>query len=99
MVEHGEVSMMRLFDPLGLLRRLCGQFERRAVEAGLPRPFDLGFLVEGQKYQIELGREGIGVTSQRVGRSYLRLNVADFTRLVLGQLDWDLSLIHISEPT
>lgn len=90
--EHGEVSMMRLFDPLGLFRRLCGQFERRAVEAGLPRPLDLGLLVEGQKYQLELGREGIGVTSQRVGRSYLRLNVADFTRLVLGQLDWDAAV-------
>ena len=90
--EHGEVSMMRLFDPLGLLRRLCGQFERRAVEARLPRPLDLGLLVEGQKYQLELGREGIGVTSQRVGRSYLRLNVADFTRLMLGQLDWDAAV-------
>ena len=27
-----------------------------------------------------------------LGRSYLRLNVADFTRLVLGQLDWDRAL-------
>ena len=27
-----------------------------------------------------------------MGRSYLRLNVADFTRLVLGQLDWDAAL-------
>ncbi len=24
-----------------------------------------------------------------MGRSYLRMNVADFTRLLLGQLDWD----------
>ena len=28
----------------------------------------------------------------RLGRSYLRLNVADFTRLVLGQLDWPAAL-------
>ena len=84
--------MMRLLDPLKLLRRLCGQFDRRAAEAGLPRPLDLGLLVEGQKYQLELGPEGVGATSQRVGRSYLRLNVADFTRLVLGQLDWDAAL-------
>jgi predicted N-acetyltransferase YhbS len=90
--DHDEVSMMRLLDPLGLLRRLCGQFERRAADARLPHPFDLGLLVEGQKYQIELGRDSIGVTSQRVGRSYLRLNVADFTRLVLGQLDWDAAV-------
>ncbi len=90
--EHGEVYMMRLLAPLKLLRRLCGELDRRAAEARLPRPLDLGLLVEGQKYQVELGREGVIATSQRVGRSYLRLNVADFTRLVLGQLDWDAAI-------
>jgi predicted N-acetyltransferase YhbS len=91
-LEHGEVYMMRLLNPLELLRRLCGQFERRAAEAHLSRPLDLGLLVEGQKYQVELGPQGVDATSQRVGRSYLRLNVADFTRLVMGQLDWDAAI-------
>jgi predicted N-acetyltransferase YhbS len=91
--DHGEVCMMRLLDPLELLRGLCGEFERRAAAAHLSRPFELGLLMEGQKYQVELGREGVAVTSQRLGRSYLRLNVADFTRLVLGQLDWDSALL------
>jgi predicted N-acetyltransferase YhbS len=90
--EHGEVYMARLLDPLELLRRLCGQFERRAVAARLSRPLDLGLLREGQKFQLELGREGITATSQRLGRSYLRLNVADFTRLVFGQLDWEAAI-------
>jgi hypothetical protein len=85
--------MMRLLDPLELLRQLCGEFERRAVAAHLSRPLDLGLLIEGQKYQVELGREGVAATSQRLGRSYLRLNVADFTRLVFGQLDWDSALM------
>ena len=84
--------MMRLLGPLKLLRRLCGEFDRRAAEAGLPRPLELALLVEGRKYQIELGREGAAATAQRMGRSYLRLNVADFTRLVLGQLDWEAAL-------
>ena len=35
---------------------------------------------------------GVKAESQRLGRSYLRLNVADFTRLVLGQLDWDAAI-------
>ena len=90
--EHGEVSMMRLLDPLELLRRLCGEFDRRAAEARLSRPLDLGLLVEGQKYQIEIGRETVKVTARHVGRSYLRLNVADFTRLVLGQLDFEAAI-------
>jgi ribosomal protein S18 acetylase RimI-like enzyme len=87
--DRGEVYMARLLDPLGLLRRLSDEFLRRADAAGLPRPLDLGLLVEGQKYRIEIGREGVTVTGQRIGRSYLSLNVADFTRLLLGDLDWD----------
>ena len=81
--------MMRLLKPLELLRRLCDRFDRLASEAKLPRPLDFGLLVDGQKYQLELWAEGVNATSEHVGRSYLRLNVADFTRLVLGQLDWD----------
>jgi hypothetical protein len=90
--EHGEVYMMRLLNPLELLRRLGGEFQRRAAAASLPRPLDLGLSVDGQKCQLELRPEGVGVTSERMGRSYLRLNVADFTRLVLGQLDWDAAV-------
>jgi len=88
-----EVYMMRLLDPLELLRQLCDQFERRAAAAHLSRPLDLGLLREGQKFQLELGRDGVAATSQRLGRSYLRLNVADFTRLVLGQLDWEAAIV------
>ena len=91
--EHGEVHMMRLLDPLELLRRLSEQFERRAAAAHLPRPLDLGLLRDGQKFQLELGRDGVVATSQRLGRSYLRLSGADFTRLVLGQLDWDAAIV------
>jgi len=90
--DHGEVFMARLLEPLKLLRRLCGQFHRRAEEADLPRPLEFGFLVDGKKYQLELTREEVRAVSRRIGRSYLRLNVADFTRLVLGQLDWDRAL-------
>jgi predicted acetyltransferase len=87
--ERGEVCMARLLDPMQLLRKLCGEFCRRAAQANLPRPLELGFQVEGQKYQLELAQQGAEVVCHRMGRSYLRLNVADFTRLVLGQLDWD----------
>ena len=90
--ECAEVCMARLLDPLELLRRLCGEFDCRARVARVPRPLDLGMLVEGKKYQLELGREGVTATSQRIGRSYLRLNVVDFTRLLLGQLDWDAAI-------
>jgi len=87
--DHGEVYMARLLDPLKVLRGLCGELHRRAEEAGLSRPLELGLLVDGKKYQLELTREQTRAVSRRIGRSYFRLNVADFTRLVLGQLDWE----------
>jgi predicted N-acetyltransferase YhbS len=89
MPDRGEVCMMRLLEPAELLRRLRRLLNRRAWRAGLHRPSELGLLVEGHKLQLELGKKGIGVNSQRMGRSYLALNAADFTRLLLGQLDWD----------
>ncbi len=87
--ERGEVYMARLLQPKRLLERLCGEFCLRARQARLPRPLELGLQVEGQKYQLELTTCGAAVVAHRMGRSYLRMNVADFTRLLLGQLDWD----------
>ena len=89
--ERAEFCMARLLDPLGLLKMLCGVFVQRAAEAQLARPLELGLLVDGQKYQIEIAGRG-RATADTLGRSYLRLNVADFTRMVLGQLDWDRAL-------
>jgi ribosomal protein S18 acetylase RimI-like enzyme len=88
-----EYCMARLFNPLGILRMMCGVFVQRATEAGLGRPLELGLLVDGRKYQIEMLGSG-RATADTLGRSYLRLNVADFTRLVLGQLDWDRALVE-----
>jgi hypothetical protein len=90
--DDGEFCMARLLDPLGLLHHMAAEFNRRADAAGIPRPLELGLLVDGRKCQIALGRKGAAIHSDRLGRSYLRLNVADFTRLVLGQLDWDRAL-------
>jgi hypothetical protein len=84
--------MARLLDPFALLRRLADEFCRRAKAAGVDCPLDLGLLVEGRKYQIEISPQRANVVVQQLGRSYLRLNVADFTRLVLGQLDWERAI-------
>ena len=89
--QQAEYCMARLLNPLGLLRMLCGMFVQRAAEAGLAQPLELGLLVDGRKFQIEVAGGG-RATADTLGRSYLHLNVADFTRLVLGQLDWDRAL-------
>ncbi len=89
--DRAEFCMAKLLDPLRLLKMMCGVFTQRATEAKLARPLGLGLLVDGQKYQIDIAGSGRAI-ADTMGRSYLRLNVADFTRLVLGQLDWDRAL-------
>jgi len=84
--------MARLLDPLKLLRCLCGELHRRARQAALPLPLELGLAVEHKRYHFQIDDSAASVVSRKLGRSYLRLNVADFTRLVLGQLDWDEAL-------
>jgi predicted acetyltransferase len=87
--DRGEVFMARLLDPLKMLRKLSGAFLRRSEEASLPRPFELGLQLDNVKYSLEIGHQEVKVAAGRIGRSYMSMNVADFTRLVLGQLDWD----------
>ncbi len=86
--DHGEVFMARLLNPLKLLRQLLVEFSRRADQACLPLPIEFGLAVDRKRYNIELTGSGSKVLSRKLGHNYLRLNVADFTRLVLGQLDW-----------
>ena len=64
------LCMARLLDPLGLLRMMCGVFVQRATEAGLGRPLELGLLVDGRKYQVEIAGSG-WATADTLGRSYL----------------------------
>jgi len=90
--DRGQVYMAKLLDPPALLGRLGGELHRRADEARLSRPLDLGLWFDGKKLQLELRPDGVRVVPGRMGRSYLRMNVADFTRLLLGQLDWDVAL-------
>ncbi len=91
-IDRGLVLMAKLLCPVKLLRKLAGQFHRRAEEAELARPVDLGLLVDGSKYRLALTSNGVEAVDRTIGRSYLRLNVADFTRLVLGHLDWDQAI-------
>jgi len=90
--DQGEVFMVRVLAPLKLLRLLGEEFERRANEAGLTRPLELGLTVDRKKYLLSLTQSGVKIVSRRLGRSYLQMNVADFTRSLLGQLDWDAAL-------
>jgi hypothetical protein len=78
-----------VLEPLKLLRTLCPVLHERANARDLPRPFELGFAVHGAKYRLVLTRRSVKCAPPRLGRSYLSMNDADFTRLLLGHLDLD----------
>lgn len=90
--DHGEVYMARLLAPMKLLGQLAEEFHRRAKAAQLSVPSELGLLVDGKKYRIALTRRTARIVSRRLPQDYLQMNVADFTRLVLGQLDWPIAM-------
>jgi predicted acetyltransferase len=86
---QGEVLMARVLEPAKLLRLLCPVLHERAQQRELERPFELGFSVHGAKYRLLLTRRSVKLVAPRLGRSYLTMNDADFTRLLLGHLDID----------
>jgi len=87
--DRGEVLMARLLAPLRLLRLWAPVLEERAGAGGLPREFELGLVVERRKFVLVRQNGRVEASSGRMGRSVLRMNVADFTRLVLGRIDWN----------
>lgn len=85
--HQGEVFMVKLLNPIQFLKDICCELHRRADAARLSRPCELGFLIEGEKYRIVLTRRNVKVEQERIGRSYLSCNHAEFARMVLGHLD------------
>jgi predicted acetyltransferase len=90
--SQGEVNMAKLMNPAAFLKMLCPELHRRAEAASLERPCELGLLVDGEKYRLVISRRSVKFGRHKIGRSYLVLNGANFTRLLLGHLDIDESL-------
>jgi hypothetical protein len=82
--DQNEVFMIKIIDPLRFLALLAPELEARAKQAGLPRDTELGLQVDGAKWRLIYTRHGFRVRTGKLGRSYLTLNRAEFTRLALG---------------
>jgi predicted N-acetyltransferase YhbS len=87
-----QMYMARLLDPVKLLRKQSAELCHRAAKADLPRSFELGLWVDDKKYRLSFSRQGARIASGSLGRSYIKMNVADFTRIVLGHLHWRKAL-------
>ena len=109
--DDGQVLMARLLQPTRLLKLLKTELHSRlqAARRDLPHepiPARLSLDVDGRHYAILMGNAGVAVQTGCAARlqsaHYVALNVADFTRLVLGQFDWDAAAdetsLHVSKP-
>ncbi len=86
---NGEVMMARVLDPVGLLRDLCGELQRRADRHRLPRPCELSLVCGEHRLRLTISRRSVKVSRDKPGRGVLRFNEAEFTRLLLGHTDVD----------
>ncbi len=90
--EGGEVFMARVPRPLLLLRQMKDLLVERATAAGLPHPAELGFLVGTKRYLLTFAGGRLAVAARKPSPHTVELNHADFTRMLLGQLNWERAL-------
>jgi predicted N-acetyltransferase YhbS len=92
-VEHrgeqcdGEVTMVKLLDPIDYLRRLAPKLHDRATAVRLKRPQELSLVVGDQAMRITATRRSVKIAAAAPGRAWVKLCEGDFTRLLLGHLD------------
>ena len=84
--DAGVMPMVKLLDPSALIERLAPLFQQR-LQAHELTSCELGLVVDDQKYLLKVSANHVELSRDKIGRSYLSLNVAEFTRLLLGHQD------------
>jgi GNAT superfamily N-acetyltransferase len=85
------LSMARLLDPKRLLQHMASLLQRRAMVSGLALPVRVGFSIEGHECRLDVDETSVRCNARHFDPC-VQLNVADFTRMVLGNLDWNATL-------
>lgn len=92
-VPHcGEPVMARVLRPLALIRLMKDVLHERAAKAGLPPGLELGLRVGKKRYLIAIAPSQVAVMARKQARHTVELSRADFTRMILGRIDWDHAL-------
>lgn len=100
--QRGETLMAKVLCPEQMIERLGTDLASRAAAAELPLPLDFGLAVGNQKYRLSIDSDSsdtadgqaslprpASVATGSIGRSYLRLDPGQLTRLLLSQFDWN----------
>jgi hypothetical protein len=86
-LDAGHVFMAKLLSAEQFVRSLAPLLLERARAAGLPRPFELGIQVDGQRSTLSVTRRTARLEPGRLGRGYLSCRTSEWTQLLLGHLD------------
>lgn len=91
--DRQEICMLKLLDPAAMLRLLRPEIERRAIEAGIRRPVELGLAPKNRQQpefrplRVVITRRSVKLGANAAGRKFIRCDAADLTRLLVGRLD------------
>ena len=92
-VEHvadqGEVMMAKVLRPLALLRRQSERLLARADAGQIVQPWRLNLLADGRVYCLEASDGQLRIRRGKPGPDVVEMNAADFSRALLGRLDWE----------
>ena len=85
--EDGNPFLVKVFDLARLVERLGRILRARAAAAQLPMPCELGLVLDGERFVLEITAGASRLVPGKLRRSHLRSTRADFVRLLLGDVD------------
>ncbi|WP_197490818.1 enhanced intracellular survival protein Eis [Planctomyces sp. SH-PL62] len=85
----GSVSMYHVPDVGRFLRAILPELSRRAHDAGVASPVELGLTVDDHRWLIHANGKDSRVEPDKLSRRHLSLTSATFTRLAMGHVGVD----------
>lgn len=85
----GSVSMYHVPDVGRFLRAILPELSRRAQDAGVAAPVELGLTVDDHRWLIHANGKDSRVEPDKLSRRHLSLTSATFTRLAMGHVGVD----------
>jgi predicted acetyltransferase len=82
--DRGYAAMAKLLDPVRFVTQLCPALHERAKAAELPRPFELGLLIGGEKHRLVFSRRSVKLVSGKLGPDFLAMRLGPLTHMLLG---------------
>jgi len=86
-LDSGPTCVARWLQPELLVARLCAEFARRARDAGLSAPCELGLHLAEGKFQLSLDPAAAQLAAGRLGRCHLLAPSLNLVSLLLGHAD------------